>query len=97
MNPILVALILLLAALGGILCLMMFWRPKRRLCRAEVVQIIERFLSGEGGAYEWDDFLSLPIADPNLDRVRQQCVRVDWASKKGRESIERILAEIRGN
>jgi len=88
-------LTLSIVTLGSmILLLLMLWRPKRRLSRQDVVQIIDHFLSGKGGPYDWDDFLTLPISDSSLDQVRQRCANVDWTSETGKESIRQILDEL---
>ncbi len=42
--------------------------------KEEVITYIENFIAGEGGDWDWDDFTSVPIADPRLERVRQQCL-----------------------
>jgi hypothetical protein len=39
----------------------------------EVATTIENFLNGLGGRWDWDDFISFPIADPRLDQVRARC------------------------
>lgn len=41
--------------------------------KAELVDIIERFLDGTGGRWDWDDFTSLRITDPELDAIRVRC------------------------
>ena len=41
--------------------------------REEIADIIERFLVGIGSQWEWDDFCSLPIRDPQLEQVRARC------------------------
>jgi hypothetical protein len=42
--------------------------------RAEVADYIEAFLSGSGARWDWDDFCSIRIADPELDAIRVRCV-----------------------
>lgn len=44
--------------------------------RAEVAEYIERFLDGSGEKWDWDDFTSIRIADPRLDRVRLEAIDV---------------------
>ena len=40
----------------------------------EVASIIEAFLNGTGGPYDWDDFLSRgSIANPELEAIRARC------------------------
>ena len=41
--------------------------------RAEVAIIIEQFLNGTGGPWDWDDFTSIRIDDPELDAIRRRC------------------------
>jgi hypothetical protein len=71
--------------------------------KADVADIIERFLDGSGGEWNWDDFLSSPIGNPELDQVRQRCnaTRDDtytnqWCGPEGIADLRRIVAELRG-
>jgi hypothetical protein len=41
--------------------------------REEVAREIEKFLNGDGGAYDWDDFVSIPIRDERLNAIRIEC------------------------
>lgn len=47
------------------------------LTREDVASEIEAFLDGTGGAYDWDDFCTFTIADPELDKIRARCVQLD--------------------
>jgi hypothetical protein len=38
--------------------------------RAEVARIITDFVDGTGGPWDWDDFSSLGINDPELEMIR---------------------------
>ena len=38
----------------------------------EVARYIRNFITGEGAKWDWDDFESVSIADPELDRIRHQ-------------------------
>lgn len=38
---------------------------------AEVRLIIENFLMGQGGEWDWDDFISLKISDDYLEGIRK--------------------------
>ena len=44
--------------------------------RAEVADIIEQFVDGTGGRWDWDDFTSTKIADPELDAIRVRCIEL---------------------
>jgi len=41
--------------------------------KSEVAGIIEMFLDGTGGKWDWDEFCSCRISDPYLDSIRIQC------------------------
>jgi hypothetical protein len=43
----------------------------------EVAQIIENFLNNKSASHDWDDFISLQIADPHLDAIRAQCLNLN--------------------
>ena len=43
------------------------------LSRTEAAQAIEDFLAGRGGAHDWDDFISIPISDRELNAIRLVC------------------------
>jgi hypothetical protein len=45
--------------------------PKKRTA-AEVAEYLRDFIDGTGGDWDWDDFESVPIADPELDRIRRE-------------------------
>ena len=46
------------------------------MTRRETANIIEAFLDGTGGKWDWDEFTSFPLQDPELERVRQVCISV---------------------
>jgi hypothetical protein len=48
-----------------------------QLTKQQVADKIEAFLKAEGGAYDWDDFCTFKIADPELDRIRARCAQLD--------------------
>ena len=74
-------------------------KPTRR----EIADIIEEFLAGRGGAYDWDDFISIRIKDRYLDAVSQMCGLVQdvfpgiggYCGERGLEVLKRILEELR--
>ncbi len=39
---------------------------------AEVVRYLRDFIDGTGGEWDWDDFESVPISDPALERIRNE-------------------------
>jgi hypothetical protein len=73
--------------------------------RHEIADIIEEFLAGKGGAYDWDDFTTLRIGDRDLDAIREMCSLVrdvfppkryeGWCGARGYDVLKRILEELR--
>jgi hypothetical protein len=54
--------------------------------REEVARILEDFLASRGGAWDWDDFISLPLDDQELEAIRIRCAKLDSefpAAEKG--------------
>ena len=75
-----------------------------RYTKADVADIIERFLDGRGHKWDWDDFLSIPVADPQLDDVRRRCnetrddaYRNQWCGPAGFAELRRVVAELRAS
>lgn len=52
-------------------------KGKVKRSKAEVARIIENFLEGKGNDYDWDDFISIPILDNELERIRRDCAHLD--------------------
>ena len=72
--------------------------------RDEVAAIIEDFVSGAGGAWDWDDFTSIPIKDSALDAVRIKCdlmhslypgTKTEWCNEYGRAVLRELAANLR--
>ena len=69
----------------------------------EVADIIERFLNGTGGRWDWDDFCSLRIDDSALDAVRIRCVDVhdedpdpyQYCGPAGLETLSALVSSLR--
>lgn len=43
----------------------------------EVATYLRNFVHGGGGEWDWDEFISLPIADPRLEDIRQRALAVE--------------------
>jgi len=69
--------------------------PAAQRSTADVIAILERELQGSASAGEWDDFISVPIADPELDAVRKLSHFAGSELAESRQIIERSLAELR--
>jgi hypothetical protein len=77
------------------------------LSREDVADTIETFVSGMGAESDWDDFISIPIKDPELESIRIRCALMrdefppthprDFCSDAGLETMRRIAAGLRAN
>ncbi|UIJ44828.1 hypothetical protein LZK98_17495 [Sphingomonas cannabina] len=66
----------LLAFVALKLVLIPFERPVKRT-PDEVARYLRDFLNGTGGPWDWDDFISIPIADPRLEDLRRRAANLD--------------------
>ena len=77
----------------------------RRRSRTEVADEIERFLNGTCGPWDWDEFTSFPIEDPELDAIRKQLAHLPvdyppsepghYASDEGKQVALEIVERLR--
>ena len=67
----------------------------RKLSQEYVIATLSDFLDNKGGAYDWDDFLTFPVADPELEAVRKRCREIDWNSESGKESVREELDRLK--
>jgi hypothetical protein len=49
---------------------------KAKLSASEVVTYLRDHIDGTGSDWDWDDFTSVPIADPRLDEIRRKASAV---------------------
>jgi len=76
------------------------------LTREEVAHQIETFLAGGGGPYDWDDFISIPIADSDLEAIRARCAglpeefppiqETEYCGEGGRVVLRNYVNQLRG-
>jgi hypothetical protein len=70
-----------------------FAKPTSRAAD-EVAHLLRDFHDGTGDGYDWDDFVSVPIADPRLESIRERA----WAlnlpvDAKGFGELKLLLEE----
>jgi hypothetical protein len=72
---------------------MPFERPHKRTAE-EVAQYLRGFLDDSGGEWDWDDFTSIPLADPSLESIRQRAASVELpVTEEGRRTLVALLSE----
>ncbi len=75
------------------------------LSKDDVTGIIQAMIDGNSQGWDWDDFTSIPINDPYLDRIRQRCAGLwkeyppdrkgNYCGPKGVEIMRSYVAELR--
>ena len=88
---------IVIAALAGSAFVLFRWNmlPVQRT-RTEVIKVIQSALE-TGGDSKWDDFVSVRIADPELDTIRRRCLEVNLAPEAQFDATLRaILSELKG-
>jgi hypothetical protein len=71
----------------------------------EAANVIEAFLAGTGGEWDWDDFMHVKIADPRVDVIRQICSDLhgiypgqrvgEYCDPKGEVIMRALVKELR--
>jgi hypothetical protein len=76
--------------------LVSLWPGKKTVDRSpdEVAGFLRDFLDNSGGEWDWDEFESVPITDPELEHIRLQATTPGADLHKVLELAER-LAEAR--
>jgi hypothetical protein len=75
-----------------------------RRTKQEAAVYIENFLLDRGGEWDWDDFTSIQIDDPELDQIRLRCGELrnlypteqGFCNEEGLEVLRGILKSLRG-
>jgi hypothetical protein len=79
------AIAALLSRLFGLKC---------KLSAAEVAKYLREFVDGSGGEWDWDDFTSVPITNPQLDDIRLRAEAVALPVRAdGLATLQKLLAE----
>jgi hypothetical protein len=77
----------------------------KHLTATEVADVIERFVEGRTGTWEWDDFTSVLQSDVAVEQARLRCIAVrdefpsnhphDYCSSRGLEALRDIARQLR--
>lgn len=83
------------------------WRKEKELDRFDVAKILEDFLQGTGGPWDWDDFTQgmAPLRDPNLEAIRGRCASLGkefpptspgwYCGEEGLKVLQSYITELR--
>jgi hypothetical protein len=71
----------------------------------DAAKVIESFVDGTCGPYDWDDFLNGSKKDAELQKIREECERVEidypacseheWCNDEGVRALLAIAARLR--
>ena len=75
------------------------------MTREEIANTIEGFVNGTGSQWDWDDFTSIRLKDPELEAIREKCVSIrdeyppsdphTYCNEAGLEVMRGIVADLR--
>lgn len=66
------------------------------LTASDVAIYLDDFLQDRGKPFDWDDFTSIPLADPELDDIREQAAFVPLPiDASGRARLLSLLDKVR--
>lgn len=78
-----------------------------KLSKDEVVFILENFINETGEIWEWDDFISIPIENKELNEIRILCaslrekypplIKGYYCNDQGVEFLRNILSDLKNN
>jgi hypothetical protein len=70
-----------------------FEQPAKRTA-AEVARYLRSFLDNSADERDWDNFTSIPLADPTLESIRQRADGIELPlTEEGRRTLAALLAE----
>ena len=70
-----------------------FGRPSKRSAK-EVATYLTDFIEGNGDAYDWDNFISIPIANPQLESIRVRASKIQLPINEERlKMLRNLLSE----
>ncbi len=77
---------------------------KSKPTKEDVAATIENFVDGSIGPWDWDDFISVRIADEELEAIRIECLRTQseypgapnqWCNEEGLEVLRSLAKQMR--
>ncbi len=71
----------------------------------EIIKTISDFIEDKDGKWDWDDFATVPLKNPDLERIRKECyeIRFKYPSKdkhaycshEGIEALEELVSKLK--
>jgi len=90
----LLAVPLFMFAIIAKILLIPFERPQK-VSAIQVALYLQEFIEGFGADWDWDDFTSVPIADPQLESIRARASQVNLpVDDAGLATLGALLSEV---
>ena len=110
MHYVVIAVLSVVALFGLLVLFIVFLKStgldQVRLTAEEVADTIERFIESRDGQWDWDDFTSVQIKDPELEAVRLRCVGLpdefpgtygEYCGEQGVTIMRELVAQLRAS
>jgi hypothetical protein len=68
----------------------------KQISLEDLIETVESFLQNKGGAYDWDDFLTFPLSDSEMNTFRIECAKIDWTTQAGKDKVRELLDALIG-
>ncbi len=101
----LILLVILIPVILKLLQRINIMPPFRKMTKGEVADTLEAFISGSSKDWDWDDFISLRLQDPELDKIQKECAvlpdkyppkeKGQYCSPEGIEVLKNIVIKLR--
>ncbi len=76
------------------LILLPFEKPAN-VSPSDVSKFLREFHDGTGGDWDYDEFVSVPIADPRLEKIRMHVSDLELPiTDEGRSELRKLLTEV---
>jgi hypothetical protein len=76
-----------------------------KLTKAQIADIIDRFLTKSDEPWDWDDFISVRQHDPDIEGIRRFCAEIrekfppdrrgEYTGEKGRRLLRELATKLR--
>jgi hypothetical protein len=77
-----------------------------KLTKLDIADLIDRLLEKRWlRSHEWDEFVSEPLKDPELEATRRECSEIgvthasmnrnEWVTERGKERLRELAARLR--
>jgi hypothetical protein len=93
--PLMILLVIVATPLAALAALVSsIFGLKAQVSASEVATYLRQFTEGGGGAWDWDDFTSVPIDDPRLEDIRRRALAIDLpVTEEGSAILRELLVE----